>query len=254
MDRCSNRCEKSQRSKSQRRVRESQGKEGESARKVGKVAKLCVFPSAEPSGRMRKNCTWLWREAKHISSQKNHHVPSPFGSWDVKKCTRHARGRGAKIPVEINPGLPKCRVPTLSLYKMVFGHLQNGSPHGATVYKMVIPRPPACPSTCKKILLCPRNCEKCENHFVRQNTAPLAARWPFGSDQIVDNLLWMRLLLNISQTVLAYLKLHFNFCASRNRASNTTIVHQKQSDRLGRSSGRHKNLSICANFLEALET
>ena len=50
---------------------------------------------------------------------------------------------------------------------------------------------------------------------------------------------------------------NFVLCASGNQASDdTSIVHQKQSDRLGRSSGHHKTLSgpRLAPILKALET
>ena len=56
------------------------------------------------------------------------------------------------IPLEIRPerlGLPKCRVPSLPPYKMVWGHLQNGSTHGGCCLQNGGPRVPHLPSNIK---------------------------------------------------------------------------------------------------------
>ena len=56
------------------------------------------------------------------------------------------------IPLEIRPerlGLPKCRVPSLPPYKMVWGHLQNGSTHGGCCLQNGGPRVPHLPTNIK---------------------------------------------------------------------------------------------------------
>ena len=53
--------------------------------------------------------------------------------WFWRALESHLKKHLAFIPLEIRPerlGLPKCRVPSLPPYKMVLGHLQNGSAHG----------------------------------------------------------------------------------------------------------------------------
>ena len=46
-------------------------------------------------------------------------------------------------------GLPKCRVPSLPPYKMVWGHLQNGSTHGGCCLQNGCPRLPHLPTNIK---------------------------------------------------------------------------------------------------------
>ena len=46
-------------------------------------------------------------------------------------------------------GLPKCRVPSLPPYKMVWGHLQNGSTHGGCCLQNRGPRVPHLPTNIK---------------------------------------------------------------------------------------------------------
>ena len=58
----------------------------------------------------------------------------------------------AFIPLEIRPerlGLPKCRVPSLPPYKMVWGHLQNGSTHGGCCLQNGGTRVPHLPTNIK---------------------------------------------------------------------------------------------------------
>ena len=59
-----------------------------------------------------------------------------LASQRCRRChtfIQHAPIYAIGIPLEIRPermGAPKCRVPSLPPYKMVWGHLQNGSTHG----------------------------------------------------------------------------------------------------------------------------
>ena len=52
----------------------------------GSKSRLAKAAGAEPAGRMRLNCTPLWREAHfQVKMFKTHQLRTTFGTWDVEK-------------------------------------------------------------------------------------------------------------------------------------------------------------------------
>ena len=124
----------------------------------GSKSRLAKAAGAEPAGQMRD-------EKLHAAATEAHlQVTKPkkkltFGALlEVemsKKCMPlwcEAHFEVKMIPLEIRPerlGLPKCRVPSLPPYKMVWGHLQNGSTHGGCCLQNGGPRVPHLPTNIK---------------------------------------------------------------------------------------------------------
>ena len=160
-------------------------------------------PGPESSNIRRLHSTWIWTML--VTSLRH-----SFARLHVQYT--HF------IPLEIRPETmraPFCRVPSLSPYKMVWGHLQNGSAHGGCCLQNGGTRVPHLPTNIKYfgltyVNIVSKKLWKMGEPFCKTQSNPVVAPWSFLGDQFVDSLPWMKFLLKISQAILAYLTfLHF---------------------------------------------